>query len=88
MEGLIPLIINAIKKQRPRQSYRYLSQGSSRSYHLLLSADSSVSDSTQPGRTSHSVLPQPPTATSATVHLSSPPSHANGGLSYRTTAAN
>ncbi|KAJ4824984.1 hypothetical protein Tsubulata_014358 [Turnera subulata] len=38
MEGLIPYLIHAIKKQRLQDSYRYrsLSAGSSRSYHLLM----------------------------------------------------
>ncbi|KAG9129825.1 hypothetical protein Leryth_016018 [Lithospermum erythrorhizon] len=87
MEGLIPFIFNSIKKQRPQQSYTYLSEGSSRSYHLLLSADSSFSDSTLPRRTAPSKLQQPATATSTSANFS-PPSHANGGLWYRTSAAN
>uniref|UniRef100_A0A2N9EXY1 Uncharacterized protein n=1 Tax=Fagus sylvatica TaxID=28930 RepID=A0A2N9EXY1_FAGSY len=40
MEGLIPFLLHAIKKQRPQNSYRCLSEGSSRSYHLLNVADS------------------------------------------------
>ncbi|KAH6767054.1 hypothetical protein C2S52_018037 [Perilla frutescens var. hirtella] len=38
MEGLIPFLIHAIKKQTPPNSYRCLSENSttSRSYHLLL----------------------------------------------------
>ncbi|XP_052194160.1 uncharacterized protein LOC127802409 [Diospyros lotus] len=43
MEGLIPYLLNAIKKQRPHHSYRSLSvsDGSSRSYHMLTAPDSS-----------------------------------------------
>lgn len=46
MEGLIPFLINAVKKQRPHHhSYRSLSAGSSRSYHLLIGGDQSVEGS-------------------------------------------
>lgn len=45
MEGLIPFLIHAMKKQHGRPhhhgSYRSFSAGSSRSYHLLLGADQS-----------------------------------------------
>ncbi|KAK7343526.1 hypothetical protein VNO77_12322 [Canavalia gladiata] len=43
MEGLIPYLIHAIKKQKPHQrSYRSFShsESSNRSYHLLLGSDS------------------------------------------------
>ncbi|CAH9058016.1 unnamed protein product [Cuscuta europaea] len=42
MEGLIPYLIHAIKKQRPNhQSFgRRLSDASNRSYHLLIGAES------------------------------------------------
>ncbi|KAL4383188.1 hypothetical protein GQ457_15G013030 [Hibiscus cannabinus] len=36
MEGLIPYLIHAMKKQKPRHHYRSASVGSSRSYHLLM----------------------------------------------------
>ncbi|XVE93505.1 hypothetical protein REPUB_Repub01dG0198500 [Reevesia pubescens] len=36
MEGLIPYLIHAMKKQKPRHSYRSKSVGSNRSYHLLM----------------------------------------------------
>lgn len=36
MEGLIPFLVHAIKKQKPQHSYRSFSEGSTRSYHLLL----------------------------------------------------
>ena len=35
MEGLIPYLIHAMKKQKPRHHYRSMSVGSSRGYHLL-----------------------------------------------------
>ncbi|KAK9287244.1 hypothetical protein L1049_015657 [Liquidambar formosana] len=40
MEGLIPYLLHAVKKQRPRHSYRCLSEGSNRSYHVLIGSDS------------------------------------------------
>ncbi|KAJ4716149.1 Beta-1,4-xylosidase [Melia azedarach] len=40
MEGLIPYLIHAMKKQRPQQSYRSFSVGSSRSYQLLNGGES------------------------------------------------
>ncbi|KAK8508969.1 hypothetical protein V6N13_130722 [Hibiscus sabdariffa] len=36
MEGLIPYLVHAMKKQKPRHHYRSASVGSSRSYHLLM----------------------------------------------------
>ncbi|KAL1557891.1 hypothetical protein AAHA92_08425 [Salvia divinorum] len=38
MEGLIPFLIHAMKKQKPQDAYRCLSDNSTtaRSYHLLL----------------------------------------------------
>ncbi|KAB1208371.1 hypothetical protein CJ030_MR7G001340 [Morella rubra] len=47
MEGLIPYLIRVVKKQRPQNSYRCLSQsqGSSRSYHLLVNAPDSTNGS-------------------------------------------
>ncbi|KAL1534507.1 hypothetical protein AAHA92_30679 [Salvia divinorum] len=42
MEGLIPLLIRAVKRQRPQHAYRCLSENSTgRSYHLLLADGSS-----------------------------------------------
>ncbi|KAK9073995.1 hypothetical protein SSX86_006590 [Deinandra increscens subsp. villosa] len=35
MEGLIPFLMHAVKKQKPHNSYRSLSVGSTRSYHVL-----------------------------------------------------
>ncbi|KAL3843850.1 hypothetical protein ACJIZ3_001253 [Penstemon smallii] len=41
MEGLIPFLLNVVKKQRPQNAYRCLSESSSgRSYHLLIGGDS------------------------------------------------
>ncbi|KAK4424265.1 hypothetical protein Salat_1619900 [Sesamum alatum] len=42
MEGLIPFLLHAVKKQRPQNAYRCLSENSTtgRSYHLLLAGDS------------------------------------------------
>ncbi|CDO97278.1 unnamed protein product [Coffea canephora] len=42
MEGLIPFIIRSLRKQRPGNSYRSLSDTSNRSYHLLLGGEQSV----------------------------------------------
>ncbi|TYH90491.1 hypothetical protein ES332_A13G052000v1 [Gossypium tomentosum] len=36
MEGLIPYLIHAMKKQKPSNRYRSMSVGSSRGYHLLM----------------------------------------------------
>lgn len=36
MEGLIPFLIHAMKKQKPGHHYRSMSVGSSRGYHLLM----------------------------------------------------
>ncbi|CAA2999700.1 Hypothetical predicted protein [Olea europaea subsp. europaea] len=40
MEGLIPYLLHAMKKQRPQHSYRSLSENSTRSYHLLRGGES------------------------------------------------
>ncbi|KAL6502459.1 hypothetical protein OROHE_024464 [Orobanche hederae] len=42
MEGLIPFILKAVKKQVPRRAYRSLSENSvtGRSYHLLIAGES------------------------------------------------
>ncbi|XAR52923.1 hypothetical protein NMG60_11021258 [Bertholletia excelsa] len=40
MEGLIPFLLHALRKQRPQHSYRCLSDCSNRSYHLLVGPDS------------------------------------------------
>lgn len=45
MEGLIPYLLRAIKKQKGYNSYRSLSEGSTRSYHVLLNAQDSTTGS-------------------------------------------
>ncbi|KAK4378505.1 hypothetical protein RND71_000367 [Anisodus tanguticus] len=41
MEGLIPFLLHAMKKQKPHHnSFRCLSDTSNRSYHMLVGADS------------------------------------------------
>ncbi|KAK4752159.1 hypothetical protein SAY87_020957 [Trapa incisa] len=40
MEGLIPFLIHAVKKQKPQHAYRCLSDASNRSYHLISGSDS------------------------------------------------
>ncbi|KAF6159775.1 hypothetical protein GIB67_030033 [Kingdonia uniflora] len=47
MEGLIPFLLHAIKKPKPKNTgyNRTASEGSSRSYHLLKSGTSSVEGS-------------------------------------------
>ncbi|XP_028125861.1 uncharacterized protein LOC114322697 [Camellia sinensis] len=57
MEGLIPMLINALKKQRPHHAYRGLSEGSNRSYHLLMAPDSREGSSHRRTRSEF----QPPT---------------------------
>ncbi|WCJ17949.1 hypothetical protein M5689_000333 [Euphorbia peplus] len=45
MEGLIPFLLHAMKKQKPKNSFRSFSVDSSRSYHLLMAAGDSFSGS-------------------------------------------
>ncbi|KAF8019922.1 hypothetical protein BT93_G0571 [Corymbia citriodora subsp. variegata] len=59
MEGLIPYIIHSVRKQRLYNSYRCLSDGSTRSYHLLAGGDSSDGSA---HRQTQSELPQLPAA--------------------------
>ncbi|KAI6678178.1 hypothetical protein NL676_038974 [Syzygium grande] len=59
MEGLIPYVIRSIRKQRLYNSYRCLSDGSTRSYHLLAGGDSLDGSA---HRRTQSELPQPPAA--------------------------
>ncbi|XP_059644266.1 uncharacterized protein LOC132286025 [Cornus florida] len=40
MEGLIPFLLHTLKKQKPHNSYRCLSDSSNRSYHMLIGLDS------------------------------------------------
>lgn len=57
MEGLIPFIIRAMRKQRPGNSYRSLSDASNRSYHLLLGGEQSAEGSSH--RRTRSEFQQP-----------------------------
>jgi hypothetical protein len=56
MEGLIPYLLHAIKKQKPGNNYRRLSEGSTRSYHLLNTAADSLGGSSH-RRTRSEFLP-------------------------------
>lgn len=51
MEGLIPYLLHAIKKQRPQHPYRCLSDSSTRSYHLLHDGDKSTEGGSSHKRT-------------------------------------
>ncbi|PSS29269.1 AT-hook motif nuclear-localized protein [Actinidia chinensis var. chinensis] len=51
MEGLIPMLVHALKKQKPHHSFRCLSEGSNRSYHKLIEPQDSVSGSSHNRRT-------------------------------------
>ncbi|KAL6513113.1 hypothetical protein OROGR_020599 [Orobanche gracilis] len=59
MEGLIPLILKAVKKQVPRRVYRSLSENSvtGRSYHLLIAGDAAEGSSHR--RTNSGYQPTP-----------------------------
>ncbi|KAL6270617.1 hypothetical protein ACE6H2_027528 [Prunus campanulata] len=62
MEGLIPFLLHALKKQRPQHRYRSFSQSNSsnRSYHLLMSGQDSLEGSSH--RRTRSEF-QPPVST-------------------------
>ncbi|KAI7991695.1 hypothetical protein LOK49_LG12G00515 [Camellia lanceoleosa] len=93
MEGLIPLILQSLKKQRPsQQSFRCLSDSSNRSYHLLMGAPDSF-DGSSHRRTRLEFQPPPSTTVDSLDHhphrsalefnrgssvLAPPPSTANG----------
>ncbi|KAF7126518.1 hypothetical protein RHSIM_Rhsim11G0151000 [Rhododendron simsii] len=53
MEGLIPMLFHALKKQRPHNSFRCFSEGSisNRSYHRLIGPQDSVDGSSHHRRT-------------------------------------
>ncbi|KAF7127948.1 hypothetical protein RHSIM_Rhsim11G0153200 [Rhododendron simsii] len=53
MEGLIPMLFHALKKQRPHNSFRCFSEGSisNRSYHRLIGPQDSVDGSSHHCRT-------------------------------------
>ncbi|KAI3702335.1 hypothetical protein L6452_28071 [Arctium lappa] len=59
MEGLIPLLMHAMKKQNPHNNYRSFSVVSTRSYHVLGGADAKVEGSSH--RRTRSELQSPTT---------------------------
>ncbi|KAE8725634.1 putative transferase [Hibiscus syriacus] len=61
MEGLIPYLIHAMKKEKPTHRYRSMSVGSSRGYHLLLGQSPADSVEGSSHRRTRSEF-QPPTA--------------------------
>ncbi|OMO73877.1 hypothetical protein CCACVL1_17090 [Corchorus capsularis] len=63
MEGLIPFLIHAMRKQKPHHHYRSISVGSStsRSYHLLMGQSQAESVEGSSHRRTRSEF-QPPTA--------------------------
>lgn len=82
MEGLIPFLIHALKKQNGRPPHhssfgRSLSTGSSRSYHLLLGADKSGELEGSSHRRTRSEF-QPPTLD----FLEQRPASSSGNLDY------
>ncbi|MBA0782628.1 hypothetical protein Gotri_000487 [Gossypium trilobum] len=60
MEGLIPCLIHAMKKQKPSNRYRSMSVGSSRGYHLLMEQSPAESVEGSSHRRTRSEF-QPPT---------------------------
>ncbi|PON74804.1 hypothetical protein PanWU01x14_048630 [Parasponia andersonii] len=62
MEGLIPYLLHALKKDRPKNSYRSLSDTSNRSYHRLLSGSThnNLPDGSSHRRTRSEFQPPPP----------------------------
>ncbi|GMN37889.1 hypothetical protein TIFTF001_007184 [Ficus carica] len=62
MEGLIPYLIHALKKEKPRHSYRSFSENSTsqRSYHRLLSGSSHNFPEGSSHRRTRSEFQQPP----------------------------
>ncbi|KAL4320046.1 hypothetical protein GQ457_18G015950 [Hibiscus cannabinus] len=60
MEGLIPYLIHAMRKQKPTHRYRSMSVGSSRGYHLLLGQSPAESVEGSSHRRTRSEF-QPPT---------------------------
>ncbi|EOX98470.1 hypothetical protein QUC31_015149 [Theobroma cacao] len=60
MEGLIPFLIHAVRKQKPGHHYKSMSVGSSRSYHLLMGQSQQESVEGSSHRRTRSEF-QPPT---------------------------
>jgi hypothetical protein len=59
MEGLIPFLLHSIKKQKPHNSYRSLSMGSSRSYRLLMGGEGDSVNGSSHRRTRSDYQPPP-----------------------------
>ncbi|EYU37569.1 hypothetical protein ABFS82_02G044400 [Erythranthe guttata] len=80
MEGLIPFLLRAVKKQKPQNVYRSLSENSiGRSYHLLLAGDSVDGSSHRRTRSDF----QPPQTSAGYLSSASPPLSAENGLRQR-----
>ena len=60
MEGLIPYLMHAMRKQKPPHHYRSMSVGSNRSYHLLIGQSQQESVEGSSHRRTRSEF-QPPT---------------------------
>ncbi|XP_059311283.1 uncharacterized protein LOC132062811 [Lycium ferocissimum] len=87
MEGLIPFLLHAMKKQKPHHnSFRCLSDTSNRSYHMLVGTDSIEGSSHRRTRSEFQPpvtvdfmnLPQPRSFNNRTSSLLSPGSNKNG----------
>ncbi|KAK4378504.1 hypothetical protein RND71_000366 [Anisodus tanguticus] len=87
MEGLIPFLLHAMKKQKPQHnSFRCLSDTSNRSYHMLVGADSIEGSSHRRTRSEFQPpvtvdfldVPQPRSFNNRASSLLSPVSYKNG----------
>ncbi|KAK4340164.1 hypothetical protein RND71_041626 [Anisodus tanguticus] len=87
MEGLIPFLFHAMKKQKPNNnSFRCLSDTSNRSYHMLVGADSVEGSSHRRTRSEFQPpvtvdfldVPQPRSFNNRTSSLLSPVPNKNG----------
>ncbi|XP_051144238.1 uncharacterized protein LOC127260527 [Andrographis paniculata] len=79
MEGLIPFLVRAVKKQRPQNAYRCLSDNSTgRSYHLLVAGGGSGGDD---GRIRCDL--QPPATAELPIAATVSASDAGNGLRQR-----
>ncbi|XP_016539429.1 uncharacterized protein LOC107840181 [Capsicum annuum] len=96
MEGLIPFLLHAIKKQRPHHnSFRCLSDTSNRSYHILVGTDSVEGSSHRRTRSDFQPpvttvdflnLPQHRSFNNRAPTLFSPVSYKNDASNLQTTA--
>ncbi|KAH0727355.1 hypothetical protein KY284_003220 [Solanum tuberosum] len=86
MEGLIPFLLHAMKKQRPHHNstFRSLSDTSNRSYHLLVGADSIEGSSHRRTRSEF----QPPVTTVDFLDLPQPRSFNNRASSLLSPVSN